>query len=167
MSFEVTKEEILHRYVDEYEQLAQQIDQFTPEHALRPGLPGSWSVRDLLAHLIAHEQRAICEVQTAQQGRSLVIDHAANDSFNDGAVFAYQALDFHTVRRAWESSYRWVAHAIAAIPDTEFAPTSTTVHYLDDSIEGALANNTYAHYAEHRQDVVDWLHYLQTESTME
>ena len=164
---EVPKIELLRRLTNEYDQLAQVIDQFIVEQALHPGLLGSWSVRDLLAHLIAHEQRAICELQAAYQGHPFPIDHAANDSFNAGAIYACQTLDFPTMRSAWAASYECVVQAVTALPDSEFSPTSITVHYLNDSVDGALANNTYDHYAEHRPKVAQWLHSLQTESASE
>ena len=165
MSVEVTKEEILRRFAQAFDLLAGLVDQFTPEQAIRPGVLGSWSLRDLLAHLIAHEQRAIAEVQAAQQGQSFLIDHEANDAFNAGAVFACQTLDFNSIRHAWESSYQTIINVITAIPESEFALTSITVQQLDDSIDGALANNTYAHYAEHYPDVMQWRRYLETDRT--
>jgi hypothetical protein len=47
---EVPKTELLRRLIDEYDQLAQIIDQFTVEQALQPGLLGLDSVR-LHTHL--------------------------------------------------------------------------------------------------------------------
>jgi hypothetical protein len=111
-----------------------------------------------------HEQRALAELQAARQGQFFLIDHTGIHSFNDGAVFGCRMFDFATVRHAWEESHRAVSHTIASIPEAEFAPTSLTVTHLDDSIDGALANNTYAHYAEHRPRLQEWLQELQTKN---
>jgi len=161
MSFEVTQDEILKRLAQEYDSLINLIDQFTPTQMQTPGLLGQWSVRDLLAHLIAHEQRALFELHCAQQGQPLAINHAANDSFNDGAIFACCLFDGPTMRLAWQQSYRRVVEVVTALPAELFLPTSSTVQLLDDSIDGALSNNTYTHYAEHRVEVERWLHRLQ------
>jgi hypothetical protein len=161
MSFDVTKVELLRRLEHEYHLLAKLVDQFTPEQALEPGLMGSWSLRDFLAHLIAHEQRVLAELQAAQYGQVFLIDHAAINSFNAGAVFSCRMIDFATLQQAWHKSYQAVCDALIAISDLEFLKTSFTVQYLKDSIDGALANNTYAHYAEHRARVQEWLEQLQ------
>jgi len=160
MSFDVTKDEILRRLVQEHDRLINLIDQFTPTEIKTPGLLGNWSIRDLFAHLIAHEQRALLELHYAQQGQHLHVVHAANDSFNDGATFACSLFDGATMRAVWEQSYRRVVETVAALPAEIFLPTSSAVKILDDSIDGALGNNTYGHYAEHRDDVERWLHSL-------
>jgi hypothetical protein len=163
MSFEVSKKEMLQRLEHEFRLLAEVVDQFIQEQALKPGLLGSWSLKDFLAHLIAHEQRALAELQAAQQGQFFPIDHTGIHSFNDGAVFGCRMFDFAILRHAWEESYRAVYFVVASIPEAEFAPVSLTVQHLEDSVDGALANNTYAHYAEHRPRVKQWLQKLQNQ----
>ena len=121
-----------------------------PDGALRePGAVGSWSVADVLAHFVAHEQRALAELRAAGRGEHLAIDHAANDAFNDGAVQSWRALDPVTVRAAWGVSARTVVAVVAALADADFDPHGPLATALDDTIDGALANNTYGHYAEH------------------
>jgi len=118
-----------------------------PDAALRePGVVGVWSVADVLAHFVAHEQRALAELRLAGRGERLCIDHAANDAFNDGAVLSWRALDPATVRAA-----------VTALAEADFDPAGPIAAALDDTIDGALANNTYGHYAEHLSEMESWV----------
>jgi uncharacterized protein (TIGR03083 family) len=150
---QVSKAELLDRLQRDHTRLEAVLDRLTPAQLTAPGAIGAWSIKDLLAHLIAHEQRALEEVRSALRDERLEIDHAANDAFNAGAVTAYRALSLAAVREAWEASYRQVVETVATLPDAAFDPSGPVVAALADSIDGALANNTYAHYAEHRRQI--------------
>ena len=116
---------------------------------LRAETIGRWSVRDLLAHLVAHEQRALAELAAARRGQHLAIDHTCTNEFNAGAGFAWAPLGRHEALTAWDDSYRAVVAAVDELTEVDFMPGSALEHALGDTVDGALANNTYAHYAEH------------------
>jgi hypothetical protein len=149
--------ELLDRLVRERARLDVLLDRLTPAEVTEPGVVGDWSVKDLLAHLVAHEQRALEEVRLALRGECLAIDHAANDAFNAQAVAASKEQPFGAVREAWNGSSRDVAALVAALPEAAFDPAGPVAAALGDSIDGALGYNTYAHYAEHRQQIEAWL----------
>lgn len=157
MSFDIDKAELTRRITSGYQQLAGLLDQLSPAQMEQPGAIGAMSIKDLLAHLIAHEQRAIQELRAAQQGWQLPIDHAANDAFNAGAVAAVTPIDPSSVRVAWEQSVQQVLAAIQTLDAADFQPTSALTQILEDSIDGALGNNTYDHYAEHWPEVAVWV----------
>lgn len=157
MSFDIDKAELTRRIAAGYQRLAGLIDHLSPAQMEQPGAFGSLSIKDLLAHLIAHEQRALEELRAAQRGCQLPIDHAANDAFNAGAVAAVAPIDPSSVRVAWERSVQQVLTAIHVLDDADFQPTSTLTQILEDSIDGAIGNNTYEHYAEHWPEVVAWI----------
>lgn len=160
MSFDIDKTELAGRITAEYQRLAALIDQLSPAQMEQPHAVGTLSIKDLLAHLIAHEQRAIQELRAAQQGRQLMIDHAANDSFNAGAVAAVTPINARSIRAAWARSVQQVLAALHSLDDTDFLPTGALTQILEDSIDGALGNNTYGHYAEHRSEIEAWLERL-------
>jgi hypothetical protein len=110
---------------------------------------GTWSLSDFLAHLIAHEQRAMAEINAAIRGQALVIDHRAINEFNQGAVFSSHLYPFELVHHAWLESVASVLEYVKALPDEVFEASNPVTDVLEDSIDGALANNTYDHYLEH------------------
>lgn len=160
MSFDVDKAELTRRITAGYQRLAGLIEQLSPAQMEQPGAFGLLSIKGLLGHLIAHEQRAIQELHAAQQGWQLSIDHAANDAFNAGAVAAVAPIDPSSVRAAWARSVQQVLAAIQALDDADFQLTSALTQILEDSIDGAIGNNTYDHYAEHWPEVAAWIEQL-------
>jgi hypothetical protein len=151
-----TRTALLDRLERERVALAAELDKLTPRQLIKPVVVGTWSIKDLLAHIIAHEQRALQEVQCALRGEQLTIDHDANDTFNDQAVTSSEVRTVEEVLSAWEASAREVRDTVVVLPDAAFEPSGPVVAVLGDSIDGALGNNTYLHYAEHRQEVESW-----------
>ncbi len=77
----VTKTELLSRLEREYARLAAVLASLTAEQWTVRGGIGSWSVKDMLAHVIAHQERAREELRYAIRGERLEIDHSAVDAF--------------------------------------------------------------------------------------
>ncbi len=148
-----TQTEILDRLHGEYQRFQARLHCLTDEQMTRPHTIRAWSVKDLLAHLIAHEQRALQELRMALGGERLVIDHTAVDVFNDGAVIASRPYAIEEVRRAWKRSFEEVIAVVDGLPERSFDRSHPITVVLDDSIDGALANNTYDHYREHLADL--------------
>jgi hypothetical protein len=148
-----TQAEMLDRLQCEYERFQDRLRCLTDEQMTHPQTIRDWSVKDLLAHLIAHEQRALQELRMALCGERLVVDHAAVDVFNDGAVIASRPYPIEEVRRAWQRSFEAVITAVNELSESYFDPAHPITLVLDDSIDGALANNTYDHYREHMVDL--------------
>lgn len=156
MESHVNQAELLERLAREHERLEAVLAQLTPEECMTQRIAGDWSIQDILAHLIAHEQRALQELHLARRGERFVIDHSATDRFNAEVVQACRGKAYEDVHAMWVSSYHAVVAAVRSLSPADFAPTSLTVTTLDDSIDGALANNTYEHAAEHCHEIERW-----------
>ncbi len=76
-----------------------------------------------------------------------------NDAFNLGAVLFSRAQPFQAVKATWDSSFDEMVRNVQSLDESDFQPSSRIVELLDDTIDGALANNSYEHYAEHRGDL--------------
>lgn len=119
------------------------------------GIPvsGGWVVRDVIAHCIAHEQFTLDELRAALgEVARTVVYHDIGD-FNAGAVAAMRSLEPRIVVAAWRTSRREVIALVERLPDDAFDPTSPIVNRLGDSVEGALANNTWEHWADHLAEI--------------
>ena len=153
----VDKAELLRRLHDGYARFNLLLERLTPEQKIAPNVVGVWSVKELLAHFIAHEQRALDELHHALRGEAYHFDFDCNDTFNEGAVLAYRAQSFADVYAAWSRSVEVVIAEVSRLNDTDFDPSERVVQSLDDTIDGALANNTYEHWEEHGAQVEAWL----------
>lgn len=156
MESQVNQAELLERLAREHKRLEEVLAQFTPEECMTQRVAGDWTIQDILAHLIAHEQRALQELQSARRGEPFIIDHSDTDRFNAEAVHALRGKSYEEVHTIWNASYHAAVVAVRSLSADDFAPTSLTVTTLEDSIDGALGNNTYEHAAEHRQEIERW-----------
>ena len=145
----IGKSELLSRLRTSRDTVASLLVAIPPAAFLQADAIDRWSVRDLLAHFVAHEQRALAEIAAARRGERLVSDPTAINEFNAGAAFAWASLQPAEARRAWDRSYSRVVDTIEELREADFAPGSALEQALGDTVNGALANNTYTHYAEH------------------
>jgi len=153
----VDRKELLKRLDHEYRRFRNSIAPLTPKHFETPGVVGTWSIKDLIAHFIAHEQFALHELQHALRGERYQPDENEADAINDRAVADYQQQSLDEVLHAWDISYHQIVVLVEALPDDAFQPMGSFVQVLEDTIDGALGNNTYLHYAEHLPSVEAWL----------
>jgi hypothetical protein len=153
----VTKDELLRRLEDGHATVEAVLARLSDAQMDEPNVVGAWSVKDILAHFIAHEQRALAELQHALRGERMAVDHGSGDEFNAEAVTWRHGQSPAEVRAAWEASYRQVVAAVASLSAEGFNPSGPVVAALDDTIDGALANNTYEHYTEHLSQIEAWL----------
>jgi hypothetical protein len=145
----IGRSELLARIRTSRDSVASLLATIPPEVFLRSDSIGHWSARDLLAHFVAHEQRALAEIASARRGERLASDPMVANEFNAGAVFAWAVFGPAEARAAWDRSYRRVIEIIEELAEADFAPGSVLEQALGDTLDGALANNTYTHYAEH------------------
>jgi hypothetical protein len=100
----VDKPELLRRLREGYTRFHLILERLSPEQKIARDVIGVWSVKDLLAHFIAHEQRALDELHHALRGEPYHFDHDCNDTFNEGVVMAYRMEAFAIVYAAWSRS---------------------------------------------------------------
>jgi uncharacterized protein (TIGR03083 family) len=153
----VDQAELLRRLDQEYRRFHAIIAPLTPDQLRIPGVVGAWAIIDVIAHFIAHEQFALRELAHARQGE--VYDPAENDTdaVNEQAVAEQRHQSVDEVLQAWDASYRQVLAAVRALSDADFDPAGPVAQVLDDSIDGALGNNTYDHYVEHMPAIESWI----------
>ena len=157
MSQAVTKHELLQRLHAHHRQLRQLIAPLTSNQLEAKGVIGSWSIKDTIAHFIAHEQFALRELAAAQRGEVYQNPYTDTDLMNAHAVADCAELSIQQVMRAWEKSFQQVIQAVESLQDGDFAEDSSVMRWLNDTIDGALANNTYDHYVEHTPAIEAWI----------
>jgi hypothetical protein len=145
----VGKSELLARIKTSRDAVASMVVAIPLEASLQSDTIDRWSVRDLLAHFVAHEQRALAEIAAAQRGECVATNSDGMSEFNAGATFAWAPLQADEALAAWDRSYRRVVEIVEELTEADFVPGSALEQALGDTVDGALANNTYAHYAEH------------------
>lgn len=160
MDQHVDRDELLVRLDQSYQKVMAVIAPLTPAQLETPGVVGDWSIKDLLAHFIAHEQFALAELAHARRGQPFEPEAHSSDAINARAVGARAHEPAASVLRDWQASYQQVVSAVRALADADFDPAGPLAQALGDTIDGALGNNSYEHYAEHLPAIETWLRAL-------
>ncbi len=160
MDQHIGRAELLARLARSYQRVIATLAPLTPAQLGTPGVVGDWSIKDVLAHFIAHEQFALAELDHARRGQRYEPGMADLDTINARAVAERQGKPAIAVLRDWQASYQQVVAAVQALPEADFDPAGPLAQALGDTIDGALGNNSYEHYAEHLPAIEAWLRAL-------
>jgi hypothetical protein len=134
-----------------------------------PGVLGKWSVKDILAHLLAHEQYIADRMGEILHGETYVPckTQTALDAFLD--AFGYP--DFGSSLLDDDSPNEWVVERyrnvsledIVTQENNVFASIISSLEKMSEemihnhNIYDRIANSTYKHYREHIHDIRKWL----------
>ncbi|HVO41563.1 MAG TPA: maleylpyruvate isomerase N-terminal domain-containing protein [Aggregatilineales bacterium] len=157
MDSQIDKAELIRRMAQHYNDLASLLAKVDDATLIQPGAVGSWSLKDMVAHLIAHEQRALRELEAAKRGEQIVEGGLSTDEFNARFVAESASRSGKVMLMAWGASFRQLLNSVGTLDESAFAPDSAVIQALGDSIDGAVANISYLHYAEHLPEVRAWL----------
>lgn len=149
MESTLTKTQFLEHLQTGHAQLQATLAALSHEQMLEPNVVGEWSVKDVLAHLVLHEQLALQELISAQKGETLYIEPNSTDRANAIAVAEGRDVSVSEAIANWEHSYQEVLGTLQALPEADYTAASPLFDYLGDTIQGTFANNTYEHYEEH------------------
>jgi hypothetical protein len=133
------------------------------------GVVGKWSVKDILAHILAYEQFVADRLEEVLHGEPYVPckTQTALDAFLE--EFGYP--DFGSPLLDDESPSAWVVEkyrnvSLEDVIAYELSAFATIVASLEKMTEETIqehniyeriANNTYKHYREHIRDIKRWL----------
>ena len=127
----------------EHSQLEALLNSLSEEQMLRPNVVGTWSVKDVLAHLTWWEQAMISEiVHGVELDPGLNGEPWSTERANELMVEAKRGTPLAEVLAAFHDSYQQVLPMVEHLSEEDLASEELYTH---------LANNTGNHYAEHRQ----------------
>jgi len=135
------------------------------------GVSGKWSIKDILAHILAYEQYIADRMNEIARGERYTPckTQTALDAFLD--EFGYP--DFGSPLLDDDAPNAWVVEkyrnvSLEDVVSQEIQAFSSVISTLEKIPEGLInqhnlfervANNTYKHYREHIGDIKDWLNY--------
>ncbi len=137
------KSSLLSLMQTEHTQLEALLNTLSEEQLLRPGVTGSWSVKDVLAHLTWWEQDMISEIlHGVELDPGLGGKPWSTERANALMVEAKRETRLSEVLAAFHDSYHQIRQMVEGLPEVDLA---------NDEIYTHLVNNTGNHYAEHRR----------------
>ena len=152
---------------DKFELLLNRIG-YTRRMTLK-GVSGKWSIKDILAHVLAYEQYISDRMNEIQHGETYIPCKTQNalDAFLD--EFGYP--DFGSPLLDDDGPNAWVVEKYTNVPLDDvvaqelqaFAAIISSLEKMPEetlnqhNLYDRVANNTYRHYREHIADIRRWL----------
>jgi hypothetical protein len=151
MARPTTKKKLLEDISKERDALEDYLRSLSPEHMLQPGIVGRWSVKDVLAHLVAWEQMFLGWYQTGQQGKIPLLP-AQGFTWGQLPALNQQIYQRHRdqplakVRQQFKASYQKLFRLLQGLSEEElFSPG----HYAwagTHPLATYILPNTSSHY---------------------
>ncbi|MBC8170761.1 MAG: ClbS/DfsB family four-helix bundle protein [Anaerolineae bacterium] len=159
METRLTRAQILQRLQTEYEKLQQVLTRLTTDQMLHPNVVGVWSIKDIVAHLIHWARFPVKEIGYALRGEdpSPLHDTREDNLINREVVAVSQAKALEEVLANFAQAFVEVVHTVEHLPEAAFESNGRIETLLGDSVDGTLNNNTYDHWALHREQIERWL----------
>ena len=139
---------------EEWRNLQAEVDK---PRMIEPGLPGGWSVKDVIAHITWYEREMIGMLKAmALEGSDLW--QLPQDERNIPIYEQNKDRPLEEVLSEAEQVYDQLFEAIASLSEDELSDPS---HFRGMPSEwipwDVIAGNTYDHYYQHIPDILAWL----------
>ena len=151
MTKQRTKDELLQDIRVERRRLEKTLAGLAPDDMTRPGAVGEWSVKDILAHLMAWEQLFLSWYETGLQGK--VADTApvgmnakAIDALNQQVFIRYRLCSLEEVLEKFQYSYHQIMAIVQAIPEEDLFITGRCEWTGKLTLADYVTGNTCNHY---------------------
>lgn len=116
-----------------------------------PGTVGSWSVKDILAHVTTWEDEALKNLPVILEGKRTARykdQYGGIDAFNEQMTERKRALSLDEILRQFEATHRRLVEYLQATPDEQFA--------TDTRFRRRIRWDTYSHYPNHEAAIREW-----------
>ncbi len=137
----------------------ERISEFTPEDLVAPGAVGKWSVKDLLAHILIHEQRMLLWVGTTLRGgtpadpQPYSMPEEDLNRLNEEIYLANRDRPLLEILRELDSAHARSLALVAAASETDLFDPKRFHLQEGEALWEAVAANTYQHEEEHTRDL--------------
>ena len=162
----MNKAELIAGLKAEYKNWQALLDQIGPEHMDQPGVAGSWSIKDIVAHLTGWRRRTVARLQAVQRGElepspPWPAHLKTDDEINE---WIYQSRKSYSAREILGESHQVLQELLAviqAIPEEVLADVQR-FPWLEG--QPFRAGAFFAHFhEEHESDMRAWLAHVETQ----
>ena len=144
------KEELLNQAAREYNAFEQAIHGLNEDHLTEVWL-GTWSVRDILAHMSAWHRELGPALARLARGEKPIPDGISYDdvdAWNARFVAAKKDWSLDEVLLELDRSHEYFMHVAATVPEERVQPGKTAYRIID--------GNSAHHYREHGDQIRAW-----------
>ena len=162
MADPTTKAELLAAISDGYNAFEKLLSPLPQEWLLLPGVNGTWSIKDNIAHIVAWHQRSLDYLSAAAQKRlpdqlPEVVDGEGVDPTNEQFYRENKDRSLNSVLEAFRTSYIEIVGAVQALSEEELFEPPRFAWMKGTPLWRIVSGNTYEHYQEHAEIIQAWL----------
>jgi len=163
MTKQKSKNELLNDIQVERRRLERNLDDLTELDMTRPGAVGEWSVKDVIAHLMAWEQLFLGWYEAGLQGRipettPVGMSKKAIDTLNQKIFVEYRECSLNEILAEFHDSHQQVLAVVQAIPEEDLLTTGRYAWTGKLALADYVAGNTCNHYQWANTKIRRWMH---------
>ena len=156
---QLTKAELVDAIRAARERLEKALAELGKEQMTQPGVESNWSVKDILAHIVAWEQRMVLWVGQALRGEVPAIPATWDEvhRLNEQSYWENRDRPLAEVLAEFQRSYREALDVVEAAPEQDLIDPERFGWREGVPLARVVAANTSWHYAEHLESIQGWL----------
>jgi hypothetical protein len=147
----VDRSQLLKRLDEGWNALKESYAGLSDLEMMEPGVTGSWSVKDIVAHVTNWEEESLTHLPVILAGKKpprYSVTYGGIDAFNAQTTEQKQNLSLSDVLRQRDDTHRRLVDFIQRVPETEFI--------RETRFRRRLRLDTYSHYPEHTEAIRKW-----------
>ncbi len=145
------RDQLLTRLDRAWQALGDSFAGLTEARMMQPGVAGSWSVKDVLAHVTTWEEEALQHLPTILAGGKpprYSVSFGGINAFNAQMTERKKNLSLEDVLRQMKNTHRRFVEYLRGIPEDQFRG--------ETPFRRRLRLDTYSHYAKHAAAIRNW-----------
>ena len=171
MAKQTSKDQLLKDIRVERRLLERDLSALSSEDMLQPGVTGTWSVKDILAHLVAWERLFLDWYSTGLQGCTpdpapVGMSRKTMDALNQQIYKRNQGRSLENILAEFDASFREIVKVIQAIPVEDMFAHGRFSWTGKLTLADYIAGNTCSHYAWARAQIRRWARLEASESKL-
>jgi hypothetical protein len=145
------RQQVLNRLDKTWRSLEESYLGLSEVEMLEPGVTGSWSVKDIIAHVTTWEEEALKHLPLLLMGGKpprYSVTHGGVNAFNAAMTVEKRDLEFAEVLRQRDAVHQRLIEFIGSIPEDHLSS--------DTRFRRRLRADTYSHYPIHAKAINNW-----------
>jgi hypothetical protein len=165
---QTSKSQLLKDITTGRRQLEKNLSALSEEDMTQPGVTGTWSVKDILAHLVAWEKLLLDWYRAGIQGYSPTIipvgmRQKAIDALNQEIYEQNRKRNLDEVIAEFRTSYQQILTTLEGIPEEDLLIRGRYEWTGELTLADYIAGNTCNHYAWAKAQIRKWIKGRQAE----
>jgi hypothetical protein len=157
----MNKDELLASMESGYNSFDQAISPLSETQLTTPGANGDWSIKDIVAHIVAWQHVLLCRLQAVARHETpegkFHLDEKDIDDINARFYDENRNRPPAEVLEDFRATYHAIVAQVQSLPDDDLFEAGRLTWMQGSALWRYVAGDTYEHYDEHLSSIRNWL----------